>query len=258
METFFLACFLFGALFTAASALLGMTHLHAGSEGGNLEPGMHEGASHGPGLHAPHLPHVPHGQGPAVHAGGHGPHGGSHGHAAEIGHGRGGDGAEAQGATGGVAALPLLNASTILAFITWFGAAGYVLVQFGGWPGVFATGGAVVAGAGGATLVAFFLAKVLAGERVMDPADYRLEGQMGRVSVTIPANGVGEIIFSLAGARRSEAARSLSGQPIPRGKEVVIIDYQRGIALVQPWDELVGCTSPAPSETNGRQVERND
>ena len=60
-------------------------------------------------------------------------------------------------------------------------------------------------------LVARFLGLVLAGEREMDPDDYRLEGTVSQVTVSIPAGGTGEVVFSKAGARRSEAARAMGG-----------------------------------------------
>src|SRR5207302_7747590 len=112
METFFLVCFAFGALFTLASFALGM-------------------AGHG-------AAHVLHGHAPP-HVGSHGishPNGG-HG----IGHAEGGHavGHHVDGAHSGHAdtvqhvGLPLLNFSSALGALTWFGAAGYLLVRLGAW-----------------------------------------------------------------------------------------------------------------------------
>jgi membrane protein implicated in regulation of membrane protease activity len=205
VETFFLACFLFGVIFTLASVLLGLTGslLHAPGHG-NADLHLSTG-------HASHATH--HGsQEPAP--------------SADADH----------------TPLPIFNISSLLAFATWFGAAGFVLTRFAGWPSLLALIPAVLMGAAGAVLIAAFIRKLVAGEQVMRARDYRLEGTIGRVTVSIPAGGVGEVVFSQAGRRRSEAARSLSGRPIPRDTEVVILDYERGIAAVQPWDELVGRT----------------
>jgi hypothetical protein len=76
------------------------------------------------------------------------------------------------------------------------------------------------------------------GETRMDPAQYRMEGTLARVTIGIPEGGTGEIIFSKGDSRRSEGARSIDGRPIARNEEVVVVDYQRGIALVQSWDEF--------------------
>jgi hypothetical protein len=54
----------------------------------------------------------------------------------------------------------------------------------------------------------------------------------------IRENGTGEIIFSLAGARRCSGARSDDGKGIEKGAEVVIERYEKGIAYVKRWEEF--------------------
>jgi membrane protein implicated in regulation of membrane protease activity len=135
--------------------------------------------------------------------------------------------------------LAILNASSLLAFVTWFGAAGYLALRFGGWSLPLALAAAVVAGLAGAVLLGAFLNKVTAGEQVLDSRAFRLEGTLARVTVSVPARGAGEVVFSKEGRTRSEAARSITGDPIPRGTEVVILRYERGVAHVQPWDQLL-------------------
>lgn len=207
METVFLGCFLFGALFTVASAALG-----AAAHAGHIPVGGHEGAGH-----------LGHGQ---VGGGGHGHVGhGGHADAGDSGHGQGG--------------LPLLNLSSVMAFLTWFGAAGFIVLRFTSLPLLGAVAGGAVAGAAGAVLIASFLRQVMKGERVMNRRDYQMEGTLARVSVTIPENGVGEIVYTKGGTRRGEAARGLSGGAIPRDTEVVVIEYAHGIAQVQSYDEFV-------------------
>lgn len=228
METVFLVCFLFGALFALLSVVLGFT---------------------GSALHAGHLPHVD----AQAHVHGHLPvH--AHAHAdADAGQ------AHAQGdqSHAGIHHLPVFNASAILAFLAWFGAAGFLLTRFTGWPLLAVLPLAVLAGLVAATLIGFVLSAVIAGERVMRPQDYQLDGTPGRITVSIPAGGVGEIVFSKAGARRSEAARSLDGRAIPRDTEVVIIDYTGGIALVETLDQLLSRPEPRELERGGeRGIER--
>jgi membrane protein implicated in regulation of membrane protease activity len=213
METLFLACFVFGALFTLASVALGFV-------GGGLGHGnAHAELGHG---HA-HLGHDV-----------------SHGIAHHSGSGDRFDG------------LPLLNASSVVGSLTWFGAAGFLLLRLGDWALPAVLLGALLAGAAGWYLVARFLRLVLAGERVMDPEDYRLVGTVGQLTVSIPSGGTGEVVFSKAGARRSEAARALGGRAIPRGSEVVITEYSDGFATVQPWGEFIaaraGVERPAALE----------
>jgi membrane protein implicated in regulation of membrane protease activity len=123
--------------------------------------------------------------------------------------------------------------------LTWFGAAGYLLIRLGDWALPAVVLGALVAGGLGWYLIARFLGLVLAGQREMDPDDYRLEGTIANVTVGIPAGGTGEVVFSKAGARRSEAARGVGGTAIPRGSEVVITAFEDGFASVQPWGEFL-------------------
>lgn len=135
--------------------------------------------------------------------------------------------------------LPLWNVSSLLAFLMWFGAAGYVAMTVFGLAAPLALLPAVGCGVVGGLLVSAFLRMVLRGETEMDPHEYRMEGTLARVSVSIPAGGTGEIIFSKGDRRRSEGARSIDGTPITRGDEVVVLEYQRGIALVQAWRDFV-------------------
>jgi membrane protein implicated in regulation of membrane protease activity len=181
MESVFLGCFLFGALFTLVSALLGVAGSHLDMPG-------------------------------HVHTDGTGP---LHLHPEGV--------------------LPLfLSSSAILAFVTWFGAAGYLALHYGTWSLVAALIAALLLGLAGAGVMVAVLAKIRAGEQVLDPQDYRLEGITARVSVSIPENGVGEIVFNLAGSLRNAAARSLDGTAVPQGSQVVILHDERGITQVQP------------------------
>jgi membrane protein implicated in regulation of membrane protease activity len=159
------------------------------------------------------------------HDGGGGPGGGMDGH----GH---------VDAAGGGHGLPLWNVSTLLAFLMWFGAGGYVATRLGA-PAPLALVPAVAAGVAGGLLVSAFLRLLRRGERVLNPRDFEMAGTLARVSIAIPAAGTGEIIFSKGDTRRGEGARSLDGTPIARGEEVVVVEYRRGIALVQRWQEFI-------------------
>ncbi len=231
METVFLFCFVFGALFTVVSAALGFAgSIFSQLPGGDIHPGHelpigHAGHGH---LATTHPVQVP---GHEI--------GGSHQIDAHVDHaGHGADhGEQSNGHL--FAHLPLFNISSLLAFLTAFGATGYILMHFSGWSAVWATPVALLPGVAADVLLALLLAKILAGERVMRPADYELEGTLGRITISVPAGGVGEVLFSKGGTRRSEAARSLGSKPIPYDTEVVIIEYERGTALVQPYEEFV-------------------
>ena len=162
-------------------------------------------------FHLPHFHlHVPH-----VHV----PHGGAHG-------GSGGE-------------MPFLNFGTITAFLVWFGGAGYLLTRYSSLVVAGVLMLAVVAGIVGATIVFWFVAKLLLKhDRELDPADYDRVGVLARISSPIREGGTGEIIFSQEGTRNTCGARSENGEALARGTEVIVTRYERGIAYVRRWEEL--------------------
>ncbi len=217
LEAVFLFCFVFGLALSGLSFVLGSIHL----------PGLGHGGDHAVGGHG-------HGDAHPGHLGDAG-----HAHAGPAGQG-GNLHADADGRVERGGPSPF-NVNTLTAFLAFFGGIGYVLYGTLGVSAAIALIAAVLAGLAGGAVVFFFLVKVLlASERVLDPADYRLEGSLGRVSRAIRQEGIGEIIFTKGGARRSEGARSANGAAIPAETEVVIVRYERGIAYVEPWKSYVG------------------
>ena len=134
--------------------------------------------------------------------------------------------------------VSLVNGFTIVAFLCCFGGAGYLLAHGRlGW--VPALGLSVLSGLAGAGWVFWFLAKVmLPRERSPEPADTPIIGVLGRVGAAIPASGVGEMLYSQGGARRSFPIAAEDGVPIACNAEVVVLRYARGIAYVRRWDEM--------------------
>ena len=145
---------------------------------------------------------------------------------------------------GGGQAAPLsamspLNGFSVVAFLCWFGGTGFLLTHGAvfRWAAVF--GFAMLSGMAGGGLVFWFLAKVLLPrERTLEPEDTPMVGVLGRVSAAVPRRGVGEMLYSQNGARRSMPICSEDGAPIDRYAEVVVLKYQRGIGYVRRWDEL--------------------
>lgn len=162
-------------------------------------------------LHLPHL-HMHHG----VHVATHGSGGGSRGD------------------------LSFFNFGTIAAFLAWFGGTGYLLEHYYSVWFVFALGISTLSGVGGASVVFWFLAKVLMSrEAPLDPADYDMIGVLGRLSIPIRAGGTGELIYSQGGTRRVSGARSEDGVAIPKGSEVMVTRYEKGIAYVRKWEDAM-------------------
>jgi membrane protein implicated in regulation of membrane protease activity len=137
--------------------------------------------------------------------------------------------------------MPWFNVGTVAAFLAWFGGTGYLLQHVYGIWFVAALAIAIVSGIGAASVVFWFVAKVLMSrESALDPADYRMTGVLGRISMPIRAGGTGELIYSQEGTRRAAGVRSEDGQPIPRGAEVIVTRFEKGIAYVRRWEEPLG------------------
>lgn len=144
---------------------------------------------------------------------------------------------------GGVISLfGLLNPMSLALFLVGFGFLGYVFhnamaslaLQF-----TFA-----IAAVGGIILALVFLillSRIFGdseGATVQDVSDRT--GLLGKVSMTIQQSGIGEITYiSPGGLRKSIPARSLNGQRLERDQEIVVVNYQNGIAEVDTWERFV-------------------
>jgi hypothetical protein len=167
-------------------------------------------------IHTPHLPHGGIGRGIGVR----------------------GAGPRGMGTQGG-ASVPWWNAFSLMIFLCWFGAAGYLLTRYG----TFVTGVvlvlALVCGAAGGALVFLFLTRVLLPhERELTEDETAVVGVVGRVSAAIRPAETGEIVYEQLGARRSAPARSEDGVPIQKQEEVFVVRYEKGIAYVRRWEDL--------------------
>lgn len=133
-----------------------------------------------------------------------------------------------------------INGFTITVFLCWFGAAGYLLNRYSSFFTPLILILSVLSGLAGAGILWVVLFKLLLPhERILTAEETEMPGVIGQVSDSIRDNGgIGEIIFSQTGTRRSTAARSEDGSPIHRGTEVIVIRYERGVAYVRRFDEL--------------------
>jgi membrane protein implicated in regulation of membrane protease activity len=173
--------------------------------------------------------------------GGHGVHG-VHLHA--------GDTHSANGETSGHHAhISPFNLSTIAAFLTWFGGAGYLLTRYSGLTTLAATALATAIGAVGGGIVFVGLARIILPRlTVMRPEDYELQGIVARVTSTILPGGTGEIVYALGGTRHSDGARSEGAELLERGTEVVILRMDKGIAYVERWTKFADANQLPPAD----------
>lgn len=145
----------------------------------------------------------------------------------------------------------LLNVSSILAFITWFGGVGYLVRNGLGWPAFVSIGFAIVGGLAAGWAVLWFVRSVLRSpEDTLDPRDFERVGVLARVTSSIRSGGVGEIVWEQRGTRMVTSARSESPEPIGRGTEVLILRVDRGMAVVAPFDGLLNGSGATTASQN--------
>lgn len=63
-----------------------------------------------------------------------------------------------------------------------------------------------------------------------------LIGQIGEVSVPIPADGYGEVLVTAGFGRVNQIATSFDGKAIPDGTRVIVVDAADGVLRVSPFD----------------------
>jgi membrane protein implicated in regulation of membrane protease activity len=208
LTSFFLVVFIVSLGLTLITFALGAGGLHI--------PGLHHGVPHVH-LHA-HAAHVP-----------------------RAGHDLHADSAHAGHANGTAESISPFNMATILAFLTWFGGAGYVLTEYFSILTALAVALAAALGLAGAALVFLFLTRVLLPGQTpyLASEDFEMNGTIGRLSVGIREGGTGEMVYSKAGTRRVASARSEDGRPIARSTEVVAVRAEGAVVYVQTFEEFM-------------------
>lgn len=171
------------------------------------------------------------------HSHGHG-HGHGHGHAHP--HGRNVVKASPMQQQDAAPHVSAMNMTALTAFVTWFGAGGYVLQRTTSWPDLVITAGAVGTGMVGGSIINRFMRLLVRGERRAQRLTW--QGTLANVTIPIRKGGTGEIVFTHDGTRQVAGARADNGEAIDKGTEVIVTRYDKGIAYVCTWDELEAIT----------------
>lgn len=176
-------------------------------------------------------------------------HGMGHGHGGHLlGHGHGHGHAHGKNVVratpaqhqDGAPHVSILNMTALTAFVTWFGAGGYVLQKTTSWPDFVIGGAALGTGLLGGSMINRFMRMLVRGERRAQHLTW--QGTLANVTIPIRKGGTGEIVFTHDGTRQVAGARSDNGEPIDKGTEVIVTRYDKGIAYVCTWDELEAIT----------------
>ena len=143
------------------------------------------------------------------------------------------------GIFGAVEAGPF-NPAIILSFFTIFSASGYILEKFIG----VSSGVTIII----SSVVSLFLVTLLylfvfiplkSAETSLGYSDEDLKGKVGKVIISIPEDGFGEVVMSIGGSTVNRSAQSFNNEAIPYDTEVLIIDVQKGVIFVTPYNEFL-------------------
>ncbi|HTX75626.1 MAG TPA: hypothetical protein VMD29_05410 [Terracidiphilus sp.] len=155
-----------------------------------------------------------------------------HGHIAHAVHGA------ARATAKGSGNVPWWNAFSLMIFLCWFGAAGYLLTRYGSFVAGVVLVLAAICGVAGGAIVFLFLTKVLMPhDRELTADETDVVGAVGRVTSAIRSGGTGEFVYEQLGQIKSAPARSEDGMEIARQEEVFVVRYEKGIAYVRKWEE---------------------
>lgn len=133
----------------------------------------------------------------------------------------------------------ILNPTTILTFLLFICATGFILLKLTNWNEEIIIIVALIASSIITFLLYFFVLVPLASAEVSTAyTNESLQGQVARVIVPIPIDGYGEIVIETVNGIISKRAVGFDKEEIDYDKQVLIIDVEDGTFLVKEYEPL--------------------
>ncbi|MEK4487528.1 hypothetical protein MHH81_18605 [Psychrobacillus sp. FSL H8-0484] len=133
----------------------------------------------------------------------------------------------------------ILNPTTILSFLLFICASGFILLKSTNWNEQIVIIVALIISSLLTFLLYFFVLIPMASAEVSTAyTNESLQGQVGRVIVPIPTNGFGEIVIETVNGLISKRAAGYDNEEIDYDKQVLIIDIDNGTFLVKEYVPL--------------------
>jgi len=135
---------------------------------------------------------------------------------------------------------PFLNLASIAAFGVGFGLAGYLTAGNDGWPIYVKIFVAASVGIAALVLQSVLIALwAIPGAR-SDHVDqrYLLQGTLARITGDVPKDGVGTLRYALDDREFDLPARTLDGEAVVNGTDVVIDRVEDGVGYVELWSRV--------------------
>lgn len=140
-----------------------------------------------------------------------------------------------------------LNPVIILAFIIFFSATGYILewsTSISSW--IISVISAVISLALTTVLHIFVLVPLASAEESLGYTEESLIGRVGKLIISIPENGFGEIFIQSKSGMISKPAASYEQKPIHEGQKVLVLENKKGVLYVVPYEDDLDAPEAGP------------
>ncbi len=132
-----------------------------------------------------------------------------------------------------------LNPLLLFGTLSVIGGSGVLLTKYSDTNALFVLILSLLIGTGSYFLIYYFLVIPMSNaEASTSISIFDLEGKVGEVITTIPANGMGEVFIESTNGSRSETAKSFDEVEIKQGTQIVVIQVIDGILYVSELDNL--------------------
>ncbi|MBC5637421.1 hypothetical protein H8S33_11450 [Ornithinibacillus sp. BX22] len=133
--------------------------------------------------------------------------------------------------------IPFLNPTLILAFFVFLSSSGYVLELVTSISSLVILLISISFALIMDVLLNFFVLIPLASaEESLVLTEESLKGRVGKIIISIPEDGFGEVVIDGKGGMITRPAASYENTPIPEGTEVLILNSQERVLYVVPYD----------------------
>ncbi|RCW73239.1 NfeD family protein [Saliterribacillus persicus] len=133
----------------------------------------------------------------------------------------------------------LLNPLLLFGTLSVVGGAGVILTKYTSLNTIYVLLISVLFGIGAYVLIYFFLVIPMSNAESSTSISVNdLEGKVGEVITTIPANGMGEVFISSTNGSRNETALSFDQKEIKQGTRVVVVEVKDQLLYVSELIDL--------------------
>lgn len=131
-----------------------------------------------------------------------------------------------------------LNPLLLFGTLSVVGGAGVILSKYTDLNGLYVLLLSLIIGTAAYFLIYYFLVIPISNAESSTSISVKdLEGKIGEVITTVPAEGMGEVFIQSPSGNRSETAKSFDHQEIKQGERIVIVQVKDHIVYVSTLNE---------------------